>query len=139
MEYNVPLGARIAVLCGGMSSEREVSLRSGKNVLGALKRLGYENASLLDVSPNIMNDLKSSQAEDYAHRLMTDATFRNNEGTARNSYLSARKAAADAGNKTFDGEYKTTKTAMGGVKSAATTAETDMRQIMRRANNQQKK
>ena len=40
MEYNVPLGARIAVLCGGMSSEREVSLRSGKNVLAALKRLG---------------------------------------------------------------------------------------------------
>jgi len=58
MEYNVPLGARIAVLCGGMSSERDVSLRSGKNVLNALKRLGYENASIVDVSPNIMNDLK---------------------------------------------------------------------------------
>ena len=92
-----------------------------------------------DFDVNIMNDLKSSQAEDYAHRLMTDATFRNNEGTARNSYISAKKAAADAGYKAFDGEYKTTKTAMGDVKSAATTAETDMRQIMRRANNQQKK
>ena len=45
MEYNVPLGARIAVLCGGMSSEREVSLRSGKNVLAALKRLGYETGT----------------------------------------------------------------------------------------------
>ena len=67
MEYNVPLGARIAVLCGGMSSEREVSLRSGKNVLGALKRLGYENASLVDVSPNIMNDLKGFE---YAYNTM---------------------------------------------------------------------
>ena len=27
---------KIAVLCGGMSAEREVSLRSGKNVLNAL-------------------------------------------------------------------------------------------------------
>ena len=67
MEYNVPLGARIAVLCGGMSSEREVSLRSGKNVLAALKRLGYENASLVDVSPNIMNDLKGFK---YAYNTM---------------------------------------------------------------------
>lgn len=67
MEYNVPLRARIAVLCGGMSSEREVSLRSGKNVLAALKRLGYENASLVDVSPNIVNDLKGFE---YAYNTM---------------------------------------------------------------------
>ena len=67
MEYIVPLGARIAVLCGGMSSEREVSLRSGKNVLAALKRLGYENASLVDVSPNIVNDLKGFK---YAYNTM---------------------------------------------------------------------
>ena len=58
MEYIVPLDAKVAVLCGGMSSEREVSLRSGKNVLGALKRLGYKNAELVDVSSNVMNDLK---------------------------------------------------------------------------------
>ena len=50
-----------------MSSERDVSLRSGKNVLGALKRLGYENASLVDVSPNIMNDLKGFE---YAYNTM---------------------------------------------------------------------
>ncbi len=30
--------AKIAVLCGGMSNEREVSLRSGVNVLNALKK-----------------------------------------------------------------------------------------------------
>lgn len=49
---------KIAVLCGGFSSEREVSLRSGKNCLNALLRLGYKNAKLLDVTENIANDLK---------------------------------------------------------------------------------
>ena len=44
---------KIAVLCGGMSSEREVSLRSGKNVFEAIKRLGYTNAELIDVDRNI--------------------------------------------------------------------------------------
>lgn len=57
MEYIIPKSSKIAVLCGGMSSERDVSLRSGKNVLAALKRLGYDNAEILDVSENIMNDL----------------------------------------------------------------------------------
>lgn len=67
MEYIVPLESRVAVLCGGMSSEREVSLRSGKNVLGALQRLGYKNAELVDVSQNIMNDLKGFE---YAYNTM---------------------------------------------------------------------
>ena len=67
MEYIIPLEAKVAVLCGGMSSEREVSLRSGKNVLGALKRLGYKNAELIDVSKNVMNDLKGFE---YAYNTM---------------------------------------------------------------------
>lgn len=67
MEYIVPRESKIAVLCGGMSSEREVSLRSGKNVLGALQRLGYKNAELVDVSPNIINDL---QGFEYAYNTM---------------------------------------------------------------------
>lgn len=67
MEYIIPLEAKVAVLCGGMSSEREVSLRSGKNVLGALKRLGYKNAELVDVSKNVMNDLKGFE---YAYNTM---------------------------------------------------------------------
>jgi D-alanine-D-alanine ligase len=50
-----------------MSSEREVSLRSGKNVLSALHRLGYVNAELIDVSQNVMNDL---QGFDYAYNTM---------------------------------------------------------------------
>lgn len=49
---------KIAVLCGGFSSEREVSLKSGKNCLNALLRLGYNNAKLVDVTTNIANDLK---------------------------------------------------------------------------------
>jgi len=49
---------KIAVLCGGMSSEREISLKSGKNCHEALLRLGYKNSKLVDVSENIVNDLK---------------------------------------------------------------------------------
>ena len=58
--------AKIAVLCGGMSSEREVSLRSGKNCLNALLRLGYENAKLVDLDENISETLKSEKFE-YAY------------------------------------------------------------------------
>lgn len=50
--------SKIAVLCGGMSSEREVSLRSGKNCLNALHRLGYKNAEIIDVNENVINKLK---------------------------------------------------------------------------------
>lgn len=40
---------KIGVLCGGVSRERAVSLRSGKNVYSALLRLGYD-AVLVDVA-----------------------------------------------------------------------------------------
>lgn len=58
MEYTISKESKIAVLCGGMSSEREVSLRSGKNCLAALHRLGFKNAQIVDVTPNVMDDLK---------------------------------------------------------------------------------
>lgn len=58
MQNIISKDSRIAVLCGGMSSEREVSLRSGKNCLEALHRLGYKNAEMVDVSENVVNDLK---------------------------------------------------------------------------------
>lgn len=48
---------KIAVLCGGLSSEREVSLRSGKNVFESLKRLGYTNVELIDVDKNVAKTL----------------------------------------------------------------------------------
>ena len=55
--------SRIAVLAGGLSSEREVSLRSGKNVLNALLRKGYENAILIDVDSNVAEKLKEAKIE----------------------------------------------------------------------------
>lgn len=54
---------RVAVLYGGMSSEREVSLRSGNNCFEALQRLGYTNSVLLDVGPDIAQRLKAEQVE----------------------------------------------------------------------------
>ncbi len=54
---------KIAVLYGGMSNEREVSLRSGKNVAQALERLGYKNVTLLDVDENIAQKLKDEKIE----------------------------------------------------------------------------
>ncbi len=55
----IEVDKKIAVLCGGLSSEREVSLRSGKNVLAALLRQGYKNAELVDVDENIAETLKN--------------------------------------------------------------------------------
>ena len=53
----IPLTTKIGVLCGGMSSERDVSLRSGKNCYEALQRLGYKNAEIIDVDKNIAKNL----------------------------------------------------------------------------------
>jgi D-alanine-D-alanine ligase-like ATP-grasp enzyme len=67
MQHNVQSkidkNAKIAVLCGGMSSEREVSLRSGKNCYSALLRLGFENAVLIDVQEDIAEKLRSEKIE----------------------------------------------------------------------------
>ena len=52
---------KIGVLCGGMSSEKEVSLRSGKNCYEALKRLGYNNVELVEVDENIAKTLVEKQ------------------------------------------------------------------------------
>ncbi len=51
MENNAKLNknSKIAVLYGGMSAEREISLRSGKKVYNALQELGYKNSVLFDV------------------------------------------------------------------------------------------
>ncbi len=55
--------AVIAVLCGGMSSEREVSLRSGKNCYEALLRLGFKNTCLIDADRNIAAKLAEKGTE----------------------------------------------------------------------------
>lgn len=73
MQYNVQSkldkDAKIAVLCGGMSSEREVSLRSGKNCHAALLRLGFKNAVMVDVDENIAETLKQEKIE-YAYNAL---------------------------------------------------------------------
>ena len=51
---------KIGVLMGGMSSEREVSLRSGSAVFNALKKLGY-NAVAIDAASNICEVLKKEK------------------------------------------------------------------------------
>ena len=62
-EKLIDINTKIAVLAGGMSNEREVSLRSGKNCLNALHRLGYKNAILIDVDENIVNKLREEKIE----------------------------------------------------------------------------
>ena len=48
---------RIVVVCGGISSEREVSLRSGKAVFEALGRSGYKNITLFDLTRENLDEL----------------------------------------------------------------------------------
>jgi len=54
-------GLTIAVLLGGQSSEREVSLRSGEGVLGALRRLGL-TAVAVDPGPDLIAQLRDAGA-----------------------------------------------------------------------------
>src|SRR5205085_7084185 len=53
-------GRRIAVLKGGRSLEREVSLRSGANVEGALRRLG-EEVIAVDADQHLVRTLRAEQ------------------------------------------------------------------------------
>lgn len=56
------IGRRIAVLMGGKSGEREVSLRSGTNALNALQRQGLEAISL-DVDENLTHNLIKDEVD----------------------------------------------------------------------------
>ena len=51
---------RITVIYGGISSEREVSLRSGKAVFDALQRCGYRQVSLFDLTRDSLKNLLSN-------------------------------------------------------------------------------
>ena len=55
-------GKRIGVLMGGKSGEREVSLRSGAGVLGALQRQGYD-AVEIDVDENTAASLRAENID----------------------------------------------------------------------------
>ena len=48
---------KIVVVCGGISTEREVSLRSGNAVFAALQRKGYTNATLFDLTQDNMSEI----------------------------------------------------------------------------------
>jgi len=63
MPTAIEKSSRIAVLCGGLSSEREVSLRSGQNCFDALQRLGYTNSFLLDVSRQVAEHLVKEKTD----------------------------------------------------------------------------
>ncbi len=68
----------IIVICGGLSEEREVSLRSGANVHSALQRLGYANAELFDFKDyNSLSDLveKKRQGKFDQAFLLTHGTY----------------------------------------------------------------
>jgi len=54
--------ARIGVLMGGQSSEREVSLRTGTAVHRSLSRRGYD-AVAIDVGPALSQDLRDQKVE----------------------------------------------------------------------------
>lgn len=61
--------AKIAVLCGGMATEAEISRRSGKGCFEALQRQGYKNAQLVEVDKNIAKTLQEGQY-DYAYNAL---------------------------------------------------------------------
>lgn len=63
IEYKVNKEKKIGVLCGGMSSEREVSIRSGKKCFKAIKDLGYDNSELIIVDENIAETLKEHKID----------------------------------------------------------------------------
>jgi len=54
--------SKVAVIYGGMSAEREVSLRSGKAAYDALVSLGYDTV-LIDMGRDVARDIKDSGAD----------------------------------------------------------------------------
>lgn len=54
--------ARIAVLMGGQSAEREISLKTGQAVYQALLRRGY-NVVVIDVGPSLARELAEQKVE----------------------------------------------------------------------------
>jgi len=59
---NLSMSKHVAVLMGGWSAERDVSLRSGKACADALSRLGYR-VTPLDVTPDVAAALKAASPD----------------------------------------------------------------------------
>ncbi len=53
----------VLVVCGGTSSERAISLRSGRAVLEALREYGYVNARLFDLREDNMGELLAAHPD----------------------------------------------------------------------------
>ncbi len=67
---------KILVIAGGFSDEREVSLRSGKNVYEAILRLGYSNTEFMDLdSPEKLSEIVKCRKEIDLAVLLTHGTF----------------------------------------------------------------
>ena len=56
------MGKKIGVLIGGMSAEREVSLKSGKAIAASLARLGYRQVPI-DVDSDVARALRGEEVE----------------------------------------------------------------------------
>ena len=69
IQSKIDKNSKIAVLCGGLSSEAEVSRRSGKGCFDALQRLGFKNAKLVEVDKDIAQKLKDGKY-DYAYNAL---------------------------------------------------------------------
>ncbi len=55
--------AKIMVICGGVSSEREVSLRSGKTIYEALLRSGFTNVVLYNLTKDNMKGILEARPD----------------------------------------------------------------------------
>ena len=87
IKNRIDKNSKIAVLCGGMSSEAEVSMRSGKGCFEALQRLGFANAEMVVVDKDIALKLKDGKY-DYAFNalgcgVMASSVCMNKEFTKR--------------------------------------------------------
>lgn len=88
---------KVAVLAGGISTERDVSLMSGKMIYQAVKRLGHQ-AVLLDVYLGM-------EREDVEHIFESDEDFSKDIGNIQeiNPDISAVKAKRTDGGKSYFG------------------------------------
>lgn len=53
----------VIVVCGGFSAEREVSLRSGEAVYNGLRKAGFQNVELFDLSRDNMGEILSKHPD----------------------------------------------------------------------------
>ena len=57
------LNKNVWVVCGGISTEREVSLRSGQAVYQALQRAGYTNVTLFDLRQDNIGEILAAKPD----------------------------------------------------------------------------